>query len=560
MHLIAKAVSPLEKVFYTDKPGKFKSYKSSTALIGEKADFEVLYFAEEYAQNPYTTYDCFVRVKLYCNKKETDASCITVSQIGHVPSVYPGVKFEEPDDYLSTESGMYPDVLEPLEENTPFVALPRITGSLWVSIDTKNLAGGKYRAEISIINEAGETLAEVSHTLKLIPVVLPAQQITVTQWLHADCIADFYHIDVFSEEFWKAAENLVKRSVESGSKMIYTPLFTPPLDTNPGKARTTVQLIDVAETDGGYTFGFEKLHKWVDMCLKCGADAFEMSHLFTQWGAFHAPKIMAGDKQLFGWDTDAAGEPYERFLSQFLPALCKELYALGIADKTVFHISDEPQLDHLESYRSASRIVHKYLSKFKVMDAMSHTEFYEGKLVDIPVPKTEDFDKFLKYDIRPRWVYYCGAPKKCMGRALGMPSSRNRIGGAQFYAHKIDGFLHWGFNFYNTARSVKQIDPYAVTDAGMKFVSGDSFVVYPAPNFAFYSSIRLDVFRQGIDDMRALCLCEKLCGREATEKVLSDLNGGKALDINDTPTDREYTLKMRKRINSMIEKAIKEQV
>lgn len=557
MKITAKVISPLEKVLYTDKPSKFKSYKSSTALIGEKADFEVLYFTEEFAQNAYTVFDVFVQAKLYRDGKETDTSCVTVSKIDHMPSVYPGVQFEMPDNYISTAPGLYPDLLVPIDEKTPVSALPRIASSLWISIDTKNLEGGKYTAEISISNDTDETIVTVSHILKVIPVSLPEQQLTVTQWLHTDCIADYYHIDVFSEEYWTAAENLVRLSVDSGSKMIYTPLFTPPLDTNPGEERTTVQLVDVAETKEGYAFGFEKLRRWVEMCLRCGAEAFEMSHLFTQWGAFHAPKIMAGTKQIFGWDTDAAGKPYERFLSQFLPALCKEIRELGIADKTVFHISDEPELKHLESYRSASRIVHKYLKGFNVMDAMSHTAFYEEKLVDIPVPHIVYFDKFSKKSIKPCWVYYCGAQKKSMGRAFGMPSLRNRIIGSQFYAHKIDGFLHWGFNFYNTARSTRKINPYAVTDAGMKFPSGDSFMVYPAPNFAFYSSIRLEVFRQGIDDMRALWLCEKLCGREATEKVLSDLNGGQPLNINDTPADKEFTLKMRKIINLMIEKNAK---
>ena len=81
MKFIAKAVSPLEKVLYTDKPAKFKSYKSSTALIGEKADFEVLYFTEEFAQNAYTVCNVFVQAKLYRDGKETDTSCVTVSKI-----------------------------------------------------------------------------------------------------------------------------------------------------------------------------------------------------------------------------------------------------------------------------------------------------------------------------------------------------------------------------------------------------------------------------------------------------------------------------------------------
>ena len=90
------------------------------------------------------------------------------------------------------------------------------------------------------------------------------------------------------------------------------------------------------------------------MCLECGVEYFEMSHLFTQWGAHHAPKIMAetenGYERIFGWDTDAAGEEYRGFLSAVLPPLLDELESLGVADRCVFHISDEPGGDKLESY------------------------------------------------------------------------------------------------------------------------------------------------------------------------------------------------------------------
>src|SRR5690554_7174209 len=34
-------------------------------------------------------------------------------------------------------------------------------------------------------------------------------------------------------------------------------------------------------------------HQWVEMCNRLGIEYFEFSHLFTQWGAAHAPKIMA---------------------------------------------------------------------------------------------------------------------------------------------------------------------------------------------------------------------------------------------------------------------------
>ena len=67
-----------------------------------------------------------------------------------------------------------------------------------------------------------------------------------------------------------------------------------------------------------------------------------MSHLFTQWGALHAPKIMAdtdaGPVRVFGWETAACSPEYAGFLRALLPQLMDELRALGIADHTYFHI------------------------------------------------------------------------------------------------------------------------------------------------------------------------------------------------------------------------------
>ena len=46
-----------------------------------------------------------------------------------------------------------------------------------------------------------------------------------------------------------------------------------------GLERTTVQLVDVNVDGGVYSFGFNKLERWVKMCQKCGITHFEMSHL-----------------------------------------------------------------------------------------------------------------------------------------------------------------------------------------------------------------------------------------------------------------------------------------
>lgn len=47
---------------------------------------------------------------------------------------------------------------------------------------------------------------------------------------------------------------------------LYTPLFTPPLDTAVGKERKTVQLVEVSlDKEGNYTFDFARLQRFIKM-------------------------------------------------------------------------------------------------------------------------------------------------------------------------------------------------------------------------------------------------------------------------------------------------------
>lgn len=564
MNILAKVVSPLEKVFYDDKLTSFKKYEKSGALLGERHSFEVAYVYDAFAPHAYPRGSAFVFAEVTKSGKKCRSAekAVKISLIEHVPSVYPAALMQEPDEHIRSMPGLFPDVLIPCDKDTEVFVLPKICASLWVDFYTEGLDAGDYEISIVFTDSAKVEACRVTHKVHVIGAQLPEQEIAVTHWLHTDCIADYYNIKVFSKNYWKAVEDLFRKAVDNGTNVIYTPLFTPPLDTNIGGERTTVQLLDVKrDKKGNYTFGFERFEKWVALAKKCGGKYFEMSHLFTQWGAFHAPKILCECedgkvRKIFGWETDSHGAEYEHFLSQLFPALNKELISLGIDKCTFFHISDEPSLEHLESYKACRRIVEKYLGSYKILDAMGKTEFYTEGLVDIPVPFVEHADGFFALDPHPRFVYYCGTSRNHMGRTFGLHSSRNRLSGLQFYAFQIEGFLQWGFNFYNSVRSLRHIDPYAITDADKGFCSGDSFLVYPAPGYKFYDSIRLAVFGSGIEDLRAMKLCEKLCGREAVMAVIRECNGGEDISLHKVPKDKEITLKVREKINAMIEKNI----
>ena len=454
---------------------------------------------------------------------------VTLRKVGLVPCDYPCHGTWD-NDYLTTSPGLLPDLLEPIAWGKPVKAAPAQWRSLWVTVDASLLSPGPAQGDFRLLSPAGEVLSQFSLGFRVLEEALPTATLYHTEWFHGDCIASYYGQEIFSEEHWNTIEAFMESAAQHGVNMLLTPVFTPPLDTVKGGERPTIQLVDVWEKEGTYSFGFEKLRRWVSLCLAHGITEIEISHLFTQWGAVAAPKVMVhtqnGLEKRFGWHTSAVGGEYTRFLTVFLPALKKELANLVDLDHVWFHISDEPGDAEKESYAAARDSVASLLEGFRVMDALSSYAFYEEGLVKKPVVSEDHLEPFVEHGVKGLWTYYCtGQALKVPNRFMSMPSARNRILGTLLYKYDIEGFLHWGFNFYYSQYSLHPIDPFRVTDSGEAFPSGDPFLVYPGPEGTPWDSIRGEVLKEAQQDLRLLRLCESHIGRHATLRLVQEVGG-----------------------------------
>jgi hypothetical protein len=258
--------------------------------------------------------------------------------------------------------------------------------------------------------------------------------------------------------------------------------------------------------------------------------------------------------KIFGWETEAAGEEYVAFLRSFLCALLEEAKALGIDKDLIFHISDEPNIQHLEQYKLVKSKIADILAEYPVYDALSDFDFYEKGIVARPIPACDHIEPFLEANIDDLWTYYCcGQCRNVSNRFIDMPLARTRIIGAQFWKYNIAGFLQWGYNFYYSQYSRREINPFTITDGDGFAPAGDAFSVYPAPGGKPYRSLRLVAFHEALCDTGALRLAEKLCGKEA---VLAVLERDGTLTFSSYPHDAEFILSTREKINEMIEKSI----
>ena len=531
-------VSSLDKVFLKPQ-SPLTPVTEATVLKGDRYSYQIAYAGTDTNGWPSdASFEISSDISEYIN----------VYKVENLPSALPVYSSADSEGYITKEPGLFPDLLEPVRDNYIKV-VDGFKRALWLTVDVpEDAEGGEHSITVTV--RCADEEKSVTLQLKILDCALPKYPFKYTQWFHADCIADYYGLEVFSEEFWSMTEKFIKTAAYTGINMLLTPIFTPPLDTVVGGERTTVQLIDVKKNGEKYEFGFEKLARWIDICQRCGIEYFEMAHLFTQWGAEHAPKIVAdvnGEKvKIFGWETDLADGEYKRFLEQLIPQLAQTLKDLGVDKNTYFHISDEPNDKQLASYKTAKEIVGDLLRDFPVLDALSHYDFYEQGLTKVPVPAIDCIEPFLKNRPDEMWTYYCcGQMNKVTNRFFSMPSARNRIAGVQFYKYEIDGFLQWGYNFYNSQLSRRRINPFMVTDADMAFPSGDSYSVYPGEDGPLLS-LRAEVFADGLRDMRALKFLESLTDRQTVLDLIGDVT------LTEYPLDAQYLVNLRESVNRKI--------
>ena len=557
--LTLRLMSSLEKTF-PDEPGRWPERSGGSLLRNEwhSFTFAVRYDAHNGGRTP-----CRVEVD------SPLSAWIEVRHVRLVPSELPCYDGRD-DGYLRTEPGLFPDVLEPMPDGGGSWLIPGRWEGFWVRIrGDASLPPGEHPVTVRVsVPPAGEApdagsdtglRVERTYTARVVDALLPPQEVSFTQWLHADGIALAHHVAVFSEAFWELLPHYVGLAARHGATHLLTPLFTPPLDTAVGGSRPTAQLVGVKRrADGGYAFDFALLDRWIRTCSACGTKVFEFSHLFSQWGLAYAPRIQVdegvagvGPVDRFGWGADGLGKEYLDFLEAFLPALRRHLETQGLLGACCFHVSDEPSREHIGRYRKAYAHVDRLLQGLPILDAVSDPEFGSMGGNHTPVVALDHLAPFLPRAGKNLWTYYCcGQGVKVSNRFLAQASSRNRILGTQLYLHDLQGFLQWGYNFYQSKHSLRAIDPYAVTDADGAFPSGDPFSVYPTQD-GCTESLRLVVFHEALQDHRALCLLEDRVGREAVLGLIRSAFG-EDFSFETCPLDPAALLDFRETVNRAI--------
>ena len=201
-----KLTSGLVKARFTDSIESFTEYKSATALLGDRFYFSVLCGMSN-------TVSPLCR-KIGVKVDSPIAEHISVTLVEQVPVRHPDRFDFTDDDYISHEAGLYPDLLRPFEH---IFVMPDRTHQLYFEVNVpEEFATGDYPITVSLIDEDDEKKPVViadTLTLSILPATLAPQELNYTQWIHYDCLAVYYGVEIFAERHWQIMEAFIRGAV-----------------------------------------------------------------------------------------------------------------------------------------------------------------------------------------------------------------------------------------------------------------------------------------------------------------------------------------------------------
>lgn len=549
--LKTRLVSSQEKVFIDDNIESFAHLKSFSSLMGERFSVQLLYVDEG------EDYTFAKRPLLDITLGGTLAEYTTVRDVRNVPVDRPINPEHHDDQYLRKTPGIYPDLLTPLRYDGKVVVGRDKLRSLWVEVEPDPSLFGEQTLTLTLSD--GKTTVKEAFTVEIIPVSLEEGPM-FTQWFYCDCLAGYYNVPAWSEKHWEIVENFARLYAKRGRNMIYTPLLTPALNVLPPFERVPSQLVDVYLNDGEYSFNFEKVDRFVDMCDRVGIEYLEISHFFDQHKAAHSAKVYATvdgvHKSLFTWDTLSDDEEYVRFLRAMVGAFVEHMKKRGDDHRCYYHISDEPNLDILEHYVKIKNSISDIIEGYPIMDALSDYDFYTTGTLATPVPVTSKIMPFIEGNVPNLWTYYaCNELVNYSNSYVAMPSWRTRSIGMQLYKYNVYGFLHWGYNYYNNRASGDTINPFLDLGGEDWVPAGDTFVVYPNLDGTPLESIRAITLDEAILDVRAMRTAEKYTSHDEVVRVMEEALGDE-ITFERCAHSAEEMLRVREAVNRLIKNNI----
>lgn len=481
-------VDPLEKVF-PETVIPVESFKEIDVAKGEVATAQLILRSVQDRD----------QIKVTVEVENLPETSVSYGPIGYVRAERP---YTDPAiDRIASITGFYPD---PIMDTQPIDLLAGQAQAVFigVSIPHKTKAG-IYPVKINVSTD-NETFQK-SFLIRVHNVTLEKQKLWIANWYTLDParlaqLNNGEKVEPYSDLYWKLVQILAEKMADYGQN---TAMISP------------LELAIYKKEGDQIAFDFSRFDRTVEIFKEAGVlGRIEGGHIGQRTGNWTSPFIVyvpdvESDSTLF-LHLPIQDFRAKTFYSQFFKALAAHLKEKGWISDYYQYLTDEPIEENKQSYIEIASYIKSIVPDMKIGEAC-HTKDL-ANIIDLWVPQVDFLNKdFSFYEERKKagdevWFYTCLAPKgNYANRFIDLPLIKTRIMHWINYKYQIDGYLHWGFNWWNDAPFVDTTD---TNDAVGNFLPpGDAWIVYPGYH-KLYSSIRLEAMRDGINDNTLLRMLE----------------------------------------------------
>jgi hypothetical protein len=401
-------------------------------------------------------------------------------------------------EYLTKYKGWYPDPL------IPFKAGLKISGEdicrpIWITVYAPpGTKSGDYSGTISI-GAAG--MKNITAYVKCrvwdfdLPVV---SHLKTHSWDEMSYLSDFYNLKEYPVDWYLRFCGLLLKN-----------------RFNPGSAGSNYVS---KKPDKSGNYDFSKVEKVLSFCIDHGQTRFS---------------IMQMKKGLY--TPEESVQAYK-----FASAYAKFLRQKGWLDKALVELWDEPtdlEWPYIKERAEKLKQIDPGL-RLQLFAEGGPYDFWDkntdkyglNKLIDIWAPLNIIESPETQANGGEIWTYFCTlARESAPNFFIDCPAIYQRSIAWYCWMYGVDGFEHWSTNYYwRNVQKGKPMDqkwPNVPWDSRTYYYfNGEGQLVYPGPDGVPYSSIRLENFRDGMEDYEYLFRLKELLSKYSNDTTNTRLN------------------------------------
>jgi hypothetical protein len=344
---------------------------------------------------------------------------------------------------------------------------------------------------ISIRVSQGGEEALLSFHVRVYAVGLPhvgRDSFPYTNWIAFAAIADRHGIEQWSEAYFDMLGRYARLMAYGRQNMFLLPLCT-----------------FFEARDGKPVIIPGRLERLVRIFTDAGLHYIEGGHFGARTtGEWACPTFSTSVVKEMA-TSPAGGEIIASIGRQLMEAIRRN----GWENRWVQHVADEPIPANAVDYRIFTGMVRRYMPGVPIIDATQDPDMVGA--VDAWCPLVNQYESAKeKFDAAMArgdkvWYYTCCCPGgRFMNRLLDNELLRPLYLGWGGALYKLDGFLHWGLNYYPKEKNPFRQNVVPNWGGGTnQLPAGDTHIVYPGRDGP-WPSARLEAMRQGFEDREML--------------------------------------------------------